>query len=127
MTERDLNSLLGKYLKDHPRDGTETYEVKRVMAKTFNIKVVEQHQIDGLLASLEGLYQKIADQPIKQQKSKPFDCLWIVAKRAYVVPIFWKPRKYKKVFLIPIEEFLKFTKSVKMVELEEMAFESFNL
>lgn len=125
--ERALNTLFGKYLKLHPREDTETYELKRVTAKCFNPNVVKQCQIDSLRASLKGLYHKIADQPSICQLPKPFDCLWIKASRAYIVPIFYQPRKYKKVFLIPIKEFLKFTKSVKMTELETMGFESFYL
>lgn len=130
MTERQLNTTFGNYLMKHPRDDGEVYELKRVLAKSFNPKSVEEHQIKGIQASLEGLYYRIPDQPWVQggfQKKKPFDCLWIKAKRGYIVPIFWQPHKYKKVFLIPIKEFLKFTRSVKMVELEAMGFESFYL
>jgi len=125
--ERQLNTLFGKYLKLHPREDTEVYELKRVIANCFNPNVVKQCQIDSLLASLDGLYHKIADQPSICQLPKPFDCLWIKATRAFLVPIFYKPRRYKKAFLIPVKEFLKFTKSIKMTELEEMGFESFYL
>lgn len=130
MTERQLNTLFGKYLINHPREDCETYELKRVLAKSFNPHTVQPHQLKGLLDSLEGMYNRIPDQPWVDgghQKKKPFDCLWIKAKRAYVVPIFYQPRLFKKVFLIPVKEFLKVTKSIKMETLETMGFESFYL
>lgn len=125
--ERELNTLFGKYLKAHPREDCEVYELKRVLTKCFNPNVVNQAQRDSLQASLDGLYHKIADQPSICQLPKPFDCLWVKARRSFIVPIFYSPRKYKKAFLIPIKDFLKFTRSVKMTELEAMNFECFYL
>ena len=121
--------MFGNYLMEHPRAVPETYELKRVLAQSFNPKTVAPHQIKGLSDAEAGLYHRIPDQPWVtggHQKKKPFDCLWIKAN-PYVVPIFYKPRRYKKVFLIPLSRFMKFTRSVKMTELEAMGFESFNL
>lgn len=130
ITERQLNTLFGKYLKEHPRQDTEAYELKRVLAKVFNPHTVKEHQERGLLEAQMGMYHRIVDQPWVSggfQQSKVFDCMWVKARRSYIVPIFYQPRKFKKVFLIPIKEFLKFEKSVKMTTLEEMGFESFYL
>lgn len=133
MNERQLTTLFSKYIKLHPRQDTETYEIKYVKARSFNPKVVKEHQVKGLLASLEGLGHKISDSPIYEGSknrftfAKPFDYVLIKARRAYVVPIFYSPRLYKKVFLIPVKEFLKFEKSIKMDVLETMGFESFYL
>lgn len=127
MTERALTSLFSKFLKSHPREDTECYEFKMVKANTFNFKTVKEHQVLGLMTSLEGLWHKISDSPIYSgmktsfTNSKPFDAVFIKAKRAYVVPIFYKERKYKRAFLIPIKEFVRLTKtrkSIKMTELE---------
>ena len=133
MTEKSLTSLFAKYIKLHPRENTECFEFKMVKSKSFNIKVVKQHQIDGLLSAGEGVWHKISDSPIyagmktRFTLQKPFDGVFIKSQRNYVCPIFYQPHSYKKVFLIPIKEFLKFTKSVKMTELEAMNFESFYL
>lgn len=134
MQERQLTTEFAKYLKEHPRQDTETYEIKMVKAGSFRLSSVQPHQIEGLLASLGGLGHKISDSPIYAGSKnrftfkKPFDYVMIIARRAYLVPIFYKPRRYKKVFLIPVKEFIKFEgKSIKMSRLEEMGFESFYL
>jgi len=134
MTERQLTSEFANYLKKHPREDTEVYEFKMVKSKSFALSSVKEHQIKGLYDALEGLWHKISDSPIfagmnsKFTKQKPFDAVFIKARRAYVVPIFYEPRKFKKVFLIPVREFVKFEgKSIKMIELENKGFESFYL
>ena len=105
-----------------------------VKGNSFSLKSVQPHQVLGLQTSLEALGYKISDSPIYAGSKtrftfkKPFDYVFIKAKRAYVTPIFYKPRKYKEVFLIPIQEFIKFSgKSVKMADLEKCGFEHFYL
>jgi len=134
MNERILTTLLSKYLKLHPPKDTTTYEIKYIKGNSFRFSSVQPHQIQGLLASLEGLGHKISDSPIYTGSKnrftfkKPFDYVFIKAKNAFITPIFYKERKYKKVFLIPIKEFVKFKgKSIKITVLEEMKFETFLL
>lgn len=103
-----------------------------VKGNTFPFKSVKEHQVAGLLKALEGFWYKISDSPIfagmnsRYTAQKPFDGIYIKAKKAFVTPIFYKERRYKKVFLIPIQEFIKLEgKSIKFGELEKTKFESF--
>lgn len=130
MNERTLTTIFSKYLKEHPRSDTETYEIKYVKGNSFRLSSVQPHQIQGLETSLEALGYKISDSPIYSGSlnrftfKKPFDYVYIKAKRAYVVPIFYKSRHYKKAFLIPVDIFKKLpSKSVKMAQLEKMKIE----
>lgn len=134
VTERQLTTIFSKYLKSHPRSCTECYELKMVKGQSFALKSVQPHQVLGLQTSLEALGYKISDSPIYAGSKnrftfkKPFDYVYIKASNAYVVPIFYKPRTYKKAFLIPVQEFVKFTgTSIKMSELETRGFENFYL
>jgi len=133
VTERTLTTLLAKHFEKHPRGDTECYEVKMVKTNSFNPKVVKDHQIEGLLKANSGMWYKISDSPIfsgmktRFTYKKPFDAVFIKARRCYIVVIFYKPRRFKKAILIPIREFQKFEKSVKFEDLEKMGLESFYL
>lgn len=133
MTERSLTTIFSNYLKEHSRDFTETYEFKMVKGLSFPFKSVQPHQIIGLQQSKLGLWYKIQDSPFggnnqRFTSKKPFDGIWMKASEAFVVPIFYKERKYKKAFLIPIEEFLKFQgTSIKLTELESREFTCIHL
>lgn len=134
MTERILTTLFSKFLKDHPLDYSATFEIKMCKGSRFDLSQVKEHQIKGLQDSLSGLGHKISDSPIYKGShnrftfKKPFDYIYVKAKRAYVVPIFYKPRCYKKVYLIPVSVFSTFEgKSIKMSKLDEYNFESFYL
>ena len=97
-------------MKDLPLDNTAVFEVKMVKGKRFALNTVHQHQIDGLLGALEGLYMRIPDIPWGNgmiAMKKPFDCLWLKNAEAYVVPVFYIPRKKKMAYFIPIQDFLK--------------------
>jgi len=138
VTERQLTTEFSKYLKLHPRKETEVYEFKMIKSKSFPLASVKEHQIAGLEDALEGLWHKISDSPIfagmnsKFTKQKPFDAVFIKAKNAYVVPIFYEPRKFKKAFLIPVVDFVLMKdswprKSIRLEELEELGFEMISL
>ena len=137
MNERSLTTLFGKYLEKHPRQDTETYEIKMCRG-SLAFSQVQPHQIDGLQASLAGLWYKISDSTWGTTEKhrftfkKPFDGIFIKSKRAYVVAIFYSPRKYKAAVLIRVEEFIKLRdtwkkKSIKLEELDKFKFETFYL
>ena len=98
-------------------------EIKIVKGKSFPFSDVKEHQVIGLTGAKKGLFYRIADQAWTAggfQQKKPFDALWIKAENAFVVPVFYIPRKKKRAYLIPIEDFLKLAKdSIKKSITEE--------
>lgn len=109
LTEKKLTVCVKHIIeKLHPLE-TVVYELKMVKKKSFNFKVVADHQILGLQTALKGYWYKLPDMSAKNGKSpqKPFDAVWIMAGRAYVCPIFYVPRKKKTMYLIPISKFVK--------------------
>jgi hypothetical protein len=72
----------------------------------------------------KGFYYKISDMAAISgfASPKPFDNFWLIKTKGYVVVCFYQPRKYKKVFKIPIDQFISIRdnwprKSIKMEEL----------
>lgn len=135
MTEAALTSIFAKHLKAINPKECNVYEFKMVKGNRFLFSNVKDHQIEGLLNARSGLWYKIMDSPFggnnqRFTSKKPFDAVWIVANNAYVVPIFYKERKYKIAVLIPIVDFLvlnKCQKSVSLLELQEMGFLEYSL
>lgn len=133
MNERAVTTLFRKFLESHPPASTSTYELKYVDAdknKPFSFDQVKEHQVAGLLASLNGLGYKISDSPIYSgMKSrftgeKPFDLLWIAAYQAFVVVVFYSARRYKKAYMIPVKRFMELRrewprKSIRELELAD--------
>jgi len=131
MNERSVYPNWRKYLEKSQITGTELYELKFVnysKTKSFAFNRVEQHQIDGLMASLDGLYQRIMDQPYVSggfQQKKLCDSMWIKASGAFIVIVFWNPRHWKVAYKIPVEFFVKLKedwkkKSITMEELDDL-------
>lgn len=133
MKESDVTRDLKHYLAEHPPKTTETYEVKIVnLAKqtSFAFNRVAPHQVEGLCTSLQGLWHKISDTSAINgfASKKPFDVIWTVATGAFVVIIFYMPRRFKKAIKIPIHNYIKLynswpKKSIHMEDLEKMNFE----
>ena len=113
MKEKEMQSLFGKYLKVNPPDKSEAYELKICKNGSLPFDAVKEHQIVGLIDATNGLYHKISDSPIfagsqtRFTKPKPFDCLYVIAEKSFVVIMFYKPRKPKKTYLIEINSFLQ--------------------
>jgi hypothetical protein len=132
MKEANIQSLFGKWLKEHWSQSA-VFELKLEKGKAFRLDRLAQHQREGLLeAKNGGIYHKISDSlPIfggnkhmRFTSKKPFDCLYINSP-AYVAICFYMPRKYKKLLLIPIQDFLLFEgnherKSARLEELMEI-------
>ena len=131
MKEKDFQVLWHKHLVAHPSTNSEAHELKLTKKNTFVFDSVKEHQIQGLLMAEEGLFHKISDslpifggnEHMRFTSQKPFDCLWLTGLMSYVVICFYVPRKYKKIFKIPIEKFLEIKenhprKSIRLEELE---------
>ncbi len=111
MTEANIQTLFGRYLQEN-WNTTNVFELKLEKGASFRFDRLAVHQRKGLLdAEDNGLYHKISDSPIFAQSMtrfthpKPFDCIYIKSP-AYVAICFYKPRKYKKLLLVPIKKFI---------------------
>jgi len=127
MKERDFQTLFGKH---NPLLGF--FELKFCKGKSLPFSALADHQEGALLAvsSDMGLYHKITDQPVFTDSNvrfthkKPFDCFKMAWTPAYVVVMFWIPRKKKIAYYIRIEEWIKMRKEATRKSLtEEMALE----
>lgn len=90
--------------------------------KSIPFNALEDHQEEALVNSAlgDGMYHKISDIPkpklaclkckhntLRFQKKRPFDCFLLRSQDAYVVVMFWIPRKKKNVYYITIQDFIK--------------------
>lgn len=132
MTEKDMQRFFGVYLKKHPPQQNEVYELKMTSGKSIPFKAVQEHQIENLLMAERGTYyHRITDQPIYYGSNrrftiqKPFDCLSITESRAYIVVWFYKPRQHKIFIKIRVNDFLKMREGAERKSFtEEMALET---
>jgi len=137
MNEASVTREFKHYLEEHKPKETECYEFKIVnleKTKSFAFNRVADHQAEGLIQAVEGLWLKIPDTSAINgfSSQKPFDSIWIKAREGYVVPIFYSPRKFKKAFKIPVVDYLIMRdgwprKSIRLEELETFEFETITL
>lgn len=127
MKERDFQTQFKKHNKI-----TGIFELKLCKGKSLSFSSVAEHQKQALLdvSSRTGLYHKISDSPffkdpegrMRFTKPKPFDCFLLKDVNAYVVIMFYVPRKKKNVYYIPIEKYLDMEREVGRKSFtEEMA------
>lgn len=129
MTERDMQTLFGKFIQKHPPKETEAYELKISKTPSFSFSNIKEHQIEALLKTESGfLYHRLTDQPWMDRPysytlRKPFDCFCLVKNKAYLIFWFYKPRKPKKFIKIEIKKFINFmnNSSKKSFREEEIA------
>lgn len=114
MTEKEMQTLFGKYLKKTPPKESEVYELKICKTSSLPFNSVKPHQIENLLqAETSSFYHKITDPPVfygmntKFNILRPFDCFCLVKVKAYIILWFFKPRKLKQFIKIRIKDFLK--------------------
>jgi len=111
------------------------FELKICKGKSLSFSAVAAHQKQALLdvSSGTGLYHKIADSPffkdpkgrMRFTKPKPFDCFFLKHKEAYIVVMFYVPRKKKQVYYIFIRAFLEMEQNASRKSFtEEMAIEN---
>ena len=134
MNEANVTRDFKHWLEKNKPTTTNCYEFKLVKldkTKSFAFSQVAEHQIEYLMASLEGFWFKIPDQSAINGFSspKPFDTIWIKATNSWVIPIFYQPRKFKTAVLIPIFEFIKLRSEWKRksIHLGELNFEKVEL
>lgn len=117
MTEKNIQTLFGKWLKENEQDNSYAYELKICKQKAIPLNSVKEHQVQGLLQAKKGMYYKISDSPIfagmntKYTASKPFDCFWIKVVESFIGICWYIPRKQKYLHLIPIDKWLNLVKT----------------
>ncbi len=90
------------------------FELKFTKGKSIAFKALAEHQEKALLdVSGEGLFHKISDQPVfagskvRFTRKKPFDAFYLSQTMAYIVIMFWIPRKKKNVYYVKIEDWIE--------------------
>lgn len=113
MKEKQLQTILGKYLKENPQNENAVYELKMCKGNAMPFDQVKEHQIKALKQAKHGnLYHKISDQSIGRGMNfgftlkKPFDCVNIYKAEAYVVIVYYKPRQKKEFIFIDVNVFV---------------------
>jgi penicillin-binding protein-related factor A (putative recombinase) len=107
------------------------FELKLCKGTSISFSAVTKHQRKCLYLSTtkRGFGYKIPDPPVfKKQKTRfnkkrPYDCFKIRNMPAYVVIMFWIPRKKKNVYYIPIMDFFKLyvnTRKIRKSMTEDM-------
>ena len=109
------------------------FELKLCKGTSLPFSSVAEHQEEALVAasSERGLFHKISDSPffpnkkMRFTKPKPFDCFCVKDYPAYVVIMWWVPRKEKNVYYISIDTWLGLKENAGRKSItEEMAQES---
>lgn len=109
-----MQTMFGKHIKNNPPLESEVYELKISKGNSLPFDSVQEHQIIALVnAENDGLYHKITDPPIfyggkmRFNVPRPFDCMFLIKAKAFIILWFYHERQ-KKVFIkIPISIFLK--------------------
>jgi len=126
MKERDFQTQFGKRNTIHG-----VFELKFTKGKSLPFNALAEHQETALRAvsGSVGLFHKITDQPVfansgvRFTRPKPFDCFYLSQTMAYVVVMFWIPRKKKNVYYIKIEDWIEMRdRADRKSATEEMAF-----
>mgnify|MGYP000931615628 FL=1 len=137
MKEADFQRQWRDYVSANPPIETEAYElkiVKTLKQKSFPFAAVKDHQIIGLQLAIDGSFYKISDSPIfpgmktRFTAPKPFDCYFMKASNAFVVVMFYFPRRPKVCYKIPVDKFIEIRdswkrKSIKEEELREIGYQ----
>jgi hypothetical protein len=124
MKEKDIQRIWGGYLHIHQPPMPEAHELKITKGPSIRIDAVKPHQVLGLQHAKTGLYYKIQDMAATNgfADPKPFDNFWMIGGSGYVVICFYKLRKPKFVYKIPVDIWIKETEKVtkKSVREEEI-------
>ncbi len=122
MKERDFQTEFSKRNTTHG-----VFELKFTKGKSLSFKTLAEHQERALIAACgsDGLYHKLSDFPVFKEsgmrfnRKKPFDCMFLTWQPAYIVIMFWEPRKKKNVYYIKIENWLAMRESATRKSLTE--------
>jgi hypothetical protein len=108
MKEKNIQTIFGK-----KNTVPGVFELKLCKGTSIPFKQVYDHQVAALLAVEQtGFYHKIQDDPVswgnrRFSRSKPFDCFLLRGIPAYVVVVFYVPRKRKTAYYIRISAFVQ--------------------
>ena len=127
MKEKDFQTEFGKRNRIHG-----VFELKFCKGKSLPFDCLAEHQEKALLdVSHDGLFHKISDFPVfansgaRFNRPKPFDCFYLSQTMAYVVIMFWIPRKKKNVYYIKIQDWIRMRdKATRKSATEDMALKS---
>ena len=102
MLEKDLQKLFTRS-KAYGIEGV--FELKITKTKSLGYSKIEKHQIVKLSQANgdEGAYQKLSDMSMDK---KPWDCQNIKTTSAYIVVLYYVPRKPKVIYYVPILKFV---------------------
>jgi len=115
--EKDFQSAWNRWLKFNWEGGSAGFELKITKKSSLPFSRVEAHQIQALLDVKHGsLIYKISDQSIG---FKPFDSFILTDAPAYVVIMYYKPRKQKRVCIIDVDTFVNEINTSKRKSLGE--------
>jgi hypothetical protein len=120
-SESDFQGEFGKWIRREENwgvFGTANFELKICKGKSINPhSAFQEHQLPELWHSKHKfVYHKHSDQSFDK---KPFDCSLWVGTPAYVVILFYIPRKQKRFHVIDIDDFIMLMKSSEKPYLTE--------
>ncbi|MCK4522109.1 MAG: hypothetical protein KAU20_06030 [Nanoarchaeota archaeon] len=129
MKERNFQT---EFSKRNIEEGV--FELKLAKTKSIRFDAVKPHQVTALkqAESENGLFHKISDFPIfannkmRFNLQKPFDCFLVKNTNAYVVIMFYEPRKKKSVYYVLIEDWLKAEKKSEKKSITEKELKSYS-
>ena len=127
MKESHFQTEFGKRNRIHG-----VFELKFCKGKSIPFNSLAEHQEKALLAvSKDGLFHKISDFPVfansgvRFNHPKPFDCFYLSQTMAYVVVMFWIPRRKKNVYYVKIQDWLQMReKATRKGATEKMIFKN---
>lgn len=128
--EKHFQSALNKWLKKNWDDGSCAMELKITKGKSLPYSALKEHQLYGLNKCNHGtLVWKLSDMDMRM---KPFDAFILQKVDAYIVIMFYEPRKKKVAYIISVYmwEFTKKhskRKSITEAECEKIAHKIINL
>jgi hypothetical protein len=125
MKESNFQQKFYEWIKDNQPELSAAYELKICKSSSIPFDSVKEHQIEKLRqVKQKGLYHKISDVPFghangfRFHKPKPFDCLFVRGD-AWIVILFYKPRKKKEALFIDVDKFVEESKTVTRKSLTE--------
>lgn len=103
MREKDLQAFMAKYLRQDNIKHTSVFEYKIIKHPKKSLNLIsdfQPQQIPMLLkAENSALYKKLSDL---DPTLKPFDAVLIVKAPAYVVALYYTPRKKNRVYFLRV-------------------------
>jgi len=116
MTERQFQSLFTAWLKTQA-PWSAAYELKLAKTPRLPFRALQEHQAQALRRVKVGtLAFKISDMAMGY---KPFDCFSLVKAGAYVVVMFFEPRKRRCCYLMDVEHWLEYQARSSMRSITE--------